>query len=105
LGRSRTYWWVGFAHQEWVAYSALSVFDFQTMYVGPTFVKPEARGRGLQRVILSLKEEFARSLGVKRLVGVVDEPNPASVKNLEALGFRKVAPWVGAFGTCLEKIL
>jgi GNAT superfamily N-acetyltransferase len=53
-------------------------------------VAPEARGRGIQRALISFRARAAAEAGCN-LIGASAEPDEISARNLEAMGMRRVA--------------
>jgi GNAT superfamily N-acetyltransferase len=74
---------------EWIAYSAAQL-NKDGCYFGPTFVKEEWRCRGLQGLLLQVKEEFAHSLGYKEVVSSAYLNNKISIRNMLRAGFVEV---------------
>ena len=59
----------------------------QTVTFDSTFVSPEHRGYGLQRLALALKEREAAALGAQEALASVSPGNTQSLHNLLAGGF------------------
>ncbi len=55
------------------------------------YVHPEHHGRGLGTTLYTTLVETLRAQGYRTLLGGITQPNPASVKLHESLGFRRVA--------------
>lgn len=55
------YWWTihDTADNLEVGHAAMRVIDRETVFMGPTYVAPRARGHGLQRRTLVVREEYA----------------------------------------------
>ncbi|MBA2264083.1 MAG: GNAT family N-acetyltransferase [Chloroflexi bacterium] len=53
-------------------------------------VPPEFRGRGLQRALIAARADHARRIGCD-LIGASTIEDGASARNVERLGFRRVA--------------
>ncbi len=90
LERSKLYWWVAYGDDGWVGYAAASIYDLDTLYCGPTFVKPEARGRSLQLKLLKKRESFARKEGYSRLITAAEKFNTHSINNILKAGFQPI---------------
>lgn len=52
-----------------------------------TFIHPEYKGYGLQRLFISLKDAIAKELGANEALATVSPDNMASLNNLLASGF------------------
>ncbi|SHI22554.1 L-amino acid N-acyltransferase YncA [Sporobacter termitidis DSM 10068] len=52
-----------------------------------TFIAPEYRGYGLQRLFITMKDAIARELGAREALATVSPDNAASINNLKASGF------------------
>lgn len=62
-----------------------------TVYLCRAGVRPEFRGRGLQRKMIRIRERAARRLGFTWLITDTSD-NPASANSLIACGFRMYLP-------------
>lgn len=86
--RNQYFWWVVLDGDEWVAYAGLSHFDENTFYLGPTFVKEQYRGKGLQSRLIKLREMYVQIfLEGDGLISFVEKTNIVSAKNLKENGF------------------
>ncbi len=74
-----------------LGYATYGEFSSKVGYAGTRehsiYVRPEARGRGLGRLLMLALIERARSAGVHTMVGLVSADNEASVRLHAALGF------------------
>lgn len=92
------YWWVVFDITDknnpvWVGYGAARIHDQVTLYVGPTFIKEEYRGLGLQKKLLKTREKFAKKTGFSVLISSTNCDNIWSGNNLIRCGFTQRKPW------------
>lgn len=82
------YWWsIRDADGKEVGHAGLRVVDTATVFMGPTYVAPEARGNGLQRQALYVREEFARRSHYTRAITSTDRNNLPSANNLIRCGY------------------
>ncbi len=91
--------WLVTAGEEVIGFVGYHVFtqpdeEPQLLYA---FTKPHT-GRGYATEATRALLVAAASLGWKRAVSAVDEPNKASVRVLEKTGFRRLFSFPGAFG-------
>jgi len=71
-------------------------------------VMPVARGKGLQRRMIRIRENAARRKGWDALYTDADAANPASINNLFASGYRAFSPpvlWDGEGFVYFRKII
>ena len=54
------------------------------------YVVPEARGRGLSRVMLAALEDLARELGAVRIVLETGSRQPHAMRLYETSGYRRI---------------
>lgn len=92
---SKSYWWYGYDKYGWMSYAALRVHDEESMYLGPTYVKQEYRGQGLQTKFLAKRIVFAKQLGFKKLLSSTSIDNYPSSNNLIKHKFYLREPWFG----------
>jgi L-amino acid N-acyltransferase YncA len=96
LNSKTYYWFVVFDKQgRWVGYGALSIYDRDTIYLGPSYVCEQMRGCGLQRKLIKARERWARKQGYTRAISVVDYNNLYSANNLIKCGYLLRKPWPG----------
>ena len=103
-------WWIAYAAGKPVAFCGLwpSVSTPGAGYLCRAGVLPEARGLGLQRRMVRIREREARAKGWTTLFSDVDPENPPSMNNLFACGyraFRPAAPWCGAEWVYVRKVI
>jgi L-amino acid N-acyltransferase YncA len=55
------------------------------------YLDPALQGQGIGRPLYAALLDAVRALGMHAVIGGIAQPNPASVRLHEALGFRKVA--------------
>lgn len=84
--RSRYVWWIVF-DEEWVAYAGLSFYDKKTFYLGPTFVKESHRGRKIQSILIKMRESYAQTVGIHKIMTFVEKTNVFSLRNLQSNGY------------------
>ena len=85
-------WFVSYNDKaEWMGFGGIRMDMSDYPYFGPTYVKPEHRGLGLQRKLIEAREEWCRKNGYSGLTSCAYEANLHSRKNLEACGFKKLA--------------
>ena len=60
----------------------------RTVVYDTTFVSPDSRGFGLQRMAAWFKDLEARRIGAAEAIATVSPMNPASCRNIRASGFR-----------------
>lgn len=90
-GAERMIWFTVYpilAH-EWLAYSCIQICENGSYYFGPTFVKPEWRGQGLQRMLIEAKEDYARRHGCKHIISSAYLDNTISINNMLKCGFKE----------------
>lgn len=73
--------WAGFSGIDW---------SKPYPYFGPTYVKPEYRGLGIQRILIRVKQGYCYRLGYEKVITTVDDYNIWSIKNVEDCGFKEV---------------
>src|ERR1019366_3836721 len=88
------YWFVIFDNKQWVGYAALRVHDAITLYSGPTYIKPDFRGQGLQVKLLKKRINLAKKLGYSRIISSTYYHNYPSNNSLIKCGFRLICPWL-----------
>lgn len=57
------------------------------------YMAPEARGRGIGKVLVTELLERLKAMGFVNVFGGTALPNPASERLLESFGFKKIAHW------------
>jgi GNAT superfamily N-acetyltransferase len=96
---SKRHWWaVAFTQSEpklWVAYAGLSIYDKDTIYIGPDYVTEPARGHGLQKQLLEFRHEWAKQNGYSKTIAVVAHDNHYSSNNFLKTGYLLRSPWPG----------
>ncbi len=94
---AREFWWFVVFNSDniWVAYGALSVYNKDTLYLGPDHVIKEMRGLGLQSKLIVYRERWARRQGYKKLICIVAHDNIYSANNFIKRGWLLRKPWPG----------
>ena len=87
-----SYWFEARAAGELVAFAGVAHRSRRVWELTRCGVRPDARGRGLQRALVRARERFARSRGGAACVTYVEPSNFASANNLIACGYRVYAP-------------
>lgn len=82
------FWFVIINGTQWVGYGGYRKIDNERVYSGPTFIKEEFRGKGLQRKLIRARIAQAKKDGYKESVSCVDNYNHHSGNNLIAEGYR-----------------
>jgi GNAT superfamily N-acetyltransferase len=97
INSKKHHWWVVFNKccKSWVAYGGLSLYDRNTLWFGPDLVLASARGQGLQRKLIKLREHWAKKNGFTRLIAVTDYSNIYSANNFIRNGWLLCKPWPG----------
>ncbi len=75
-------------NKEWVAYGGYRKIDEQNVYFGPTFVKEEFRGKGLQRKLIRARLGYAKKEKYKCAITSIYTYNYISGNNIIAEGFK-----------------
>jgi L-amino acid N-acyltransferase YncA len=81
-----------------VGYAYLSPFRLRPAYRYcvelSVYIAPEARGRGVGRLLMQALIDRARALGLRHLIGAIgDSANAASIGLHKAVGFREAGVW------------
>lgn len=81
-----------------VGYAYLSPFRLRPAYRYcvelSVYIAPEARGRGVGRVLMEALIARARAMGLRHLIGVIgDSANAGSIALHKATGFREAGIW------------
>lgn len=89
------YWWLATQDGDPVGFAGMkgSLRWYDCMYLCRSGVVPEARGNGLQKRLIQVREVQARRLAMNWLISDTTQ-NPASANSLIARGFRMYEPFV-----------
>lgn len=89
LPRQEHTWWVATIEGEVAAYAGLGVYRDEGGYVflSRVGVLPAYRGRGLQRLLIRIREREARRLGIRVALTYTARWNVASANNLIKCGY------------------
>jgi GNAT superfamily N-acetyltransferase len=108
----RAWWWVAWSRGAPVAFAGLAPITpgaangrHGVGYLCRAGVVPAARGQGLQRRMIRVREAAARRAGMRELITYTSRENTKSANNLIACGYRLYTPpeeWglEGAFYFC-----
>ncbi len=88
LDLSNRLWFVIWNGRDWLSYGGYREIDSERVYFGPTFVKEEFRGIGLQRKMIRVRLKRAKKDGYSEAVSSIFTFNHWSGNNLIAEGFR-----------------
>jgi GNAT superfamily N-acetyltransferase len=81
---------VGYLDAEPVAMGGLRNHAAEEMEIKRMYVVPQARGKGLSRVMLAALEDRARGLGVRRIVLETGDRQPEAVSLYESSGYERI---------------
>lgn len=103
-------WWFAMAAGEPVAFAGLwpSVRTQGAGFLCRAGVMPAARGKGLQRRLIKVREKEAKRKGWTVVLSDADSANPTSLNNLYACGYRAYVPskqWDGYGFVYVRKII
>lgn len=73
----------------------MRILDKDSVYIGPTFIEPMARGCGLQARLIEVREVFARKMGYTKVLSCTHPTNIYSSNNLIRCGYHLIKPWDG----------
>lgn len=91
---AESHWWLAYRDGEPVAFAALHQYTNEptTAFLALCGVAEDARGCGLQRRLIRVREQKAKALGVQRLISYTSADNVHSANNLIAAGYRLYVP-------------
>lgn len=91
--------WVAWEEDRAVGFATAKLADAGTaMFLQRSGVRPVARGQGLQRRLIRVRERWARARGIRRSVTYTTYENHPSITNLIRSGYRFYTPdwkWAG----------
>lgn len=87
----KCYWWVVYWGKMPVAYCGMDI-SWTSSYLCRAGVLKAARGKGLQKRLIRVRERMARKLGFKRMTTYTHKTNKYSLANLTSLGYKKFKP-------------
>lgn len=96
VDHSEHFWWIAFSNNLWIAYGGAQIFNRHTLYIGPDHVLKEARGNGLQRKLIQVRERWARKNNFTNAIAVVAHDNIYSANNYIKAGYLLRKLWPGA---------
>ncbi len=78
-------------NNEWMSYAGIQLnwYGCVSVYMGPSFVREEFRGKGLQRKMMQFRENWAKENGYSVLTTCAYEDNIYSRRNIEAEGYKE----------------
>jgi GNAT superfamily N-acetyltransferase len=82
-------WFVQYEGGAWAGFGGLQ-FHRAFPYLGPTFVRPEFRGRGIQKGLVAARVQWLRDQKYTRAITIVDDHNVYSIRNVTGSGFVEV---------------
>lgn len=89
---ARNDWWIAFSDSGAVGFAGGYVTAQDTYYLSRAGVLPKARGKGLQRRMIRIRQKRARALGLAQAITYTILGNPESSNNLIRTGFRLYTP-------------
>lgn len=107
-----TIWFVAYEGDEWIGYGGIQVDPEWKPYLGPSYVRPEHRGKGVQKKLLAKRIDFLEDNGYTVCTTCALHHNIYSIRNIEKCGFtythtettklggtlywyeRKLTPWI-----------
>lgn len=91
LDSGKRSWFVVFNDvSEWVAFGGYREIDEERVYFGPTYVKEEYRGMGLQKRLIRARLDKAKEDGYQEAISSIYTYNYISGNNLIACGFKMI---------------
>lgn len=81
---------VGYLDGDPVAMGGIRRLDGETVEVKRMYVAPQARGRGLSRLVLARLEDLAVSLGARRIVLETGSRQPEAVALYDSAGYERI---------------
>jgi GNAT superfamily N-acetyltransferase len=81
---------VGYLDAVPVATGGLRRMDDDTVEIKRMYVVPEARGRGLSRLVLARLEEEAREMGAARVILETGSRQPEAISLYETSGYERI---------------
>lgn len=102
--RSRQ-WWAAFEQtpeglpsNNWVGFAGLQIFNETTVLISPCEVDEDARGNGLQKRFIQVREQWALDNSYDKALSLTNYENIISANNLIKCGYILIEPWPGANG-------
>jgi GNAT superfamily N-acetyltransferase len=87
------HWWIAEVDGKSAGFACLKVFpDDNSAYLALAGVMPQYRGRGIQKLLIRVRERFARKLGAKVAVTYTAYLNWASANSLIRMGYTLYSP-------------
>jgi GNAT superfamily N-acetyltransferase len=92
LGQDAVFW-AAYDNARIIAFCGLDLLpDEGAAFLCRAWVRPDRRGRGLQHRMIRLRERYARSIGVERLITYTAYGNCPSANSLIKCGFKMYNP-------------
>ncbi len=85
-------WFIAYWDKIYAGFCGFFVLGDTTCYIGPTDVKEEFRGRGIQTALIQHRLEYASLLNLRGVWSRTDCDNLTSANNLIRAGFRLARP-------------
>lgn len=88
-------WWLAFQGEDPIGYAGMDLVqrpDGLVGYMTRCGVLPEARGRGVQKRLLTARIRYAHRMACSRVVTYTVASNPASINSLIHRGFKAYTP-------------
>lgn len=82
-----------------VGFCYLTILDDSTAFLSRAGVVPDFRGKGLQKRLISVRERYARKVGISQLITYTLTSNLASSNNLIRCGYTLYTPSEAYAGT------
>lgn len=85
-------WWLAYDGDKPVAFAAAKLVAGGSVFLARAGVRRCARGRGLQRRLIRVRERWARAQGATSAVTYADRLNAPSINSLVGAGYRAFDP-------------
>lgn len=89
---NKDHWWLALVHDQPAGFACLRVMDSKIAYLALAGVLPKYRGRGIQKRLIKLRENYARALGCKVMITYVAWANWPSANSLIRAGYKIYTP-------------
>lgn len=85
-------YWIVCSGKEPVGFTILNVLDDEIGFLARTGISQAARGKGIHKRLIRVRERYARKIGLKYLITYTVASNIISAHNLENQGYRLYMP-------------